>query len=259
MSDTNTVSFSDQSQNPNPLTNNLAQESTKTQLLLIPQLLNNGAEGWSILTDFLTAEYSRRQAPDFQSGEKMTENKSITPNPVTGKIYQSLVKLDTPEARALLSTYFPQGIISLSSESNIDYQELQQLLIKGEFQAADTLTRQKMCEIAGEAAVARKWVYFTEVQQFPISDLRILDQLWWIFSEGKFGFGVQRKIWLSVGRDFVKLWPKIGWKNGNEWTRYPNGFTWDLTAPVGHLPLLNQLRGVRFIDSLFAHPVWQEK
>jgi hypothetical protein len=28
---------------------------------------------------------------------------------------------------------------------------------------------------------------------------------------------------------------------------------------VGHLPLLNQLRGVRVAASLFSHPVWSEK
>jgi hypothetical protein len=62
-----------------------------------------------------------------------------------------------------------------------------------------------------------------------------------------------------MGRDFVKLWPKIGWKDGNSWTKYPRGFIWDLNAPVGHLPLLNQLRGVRVADSIFSHPVWSER
>ncbi|PLZ94121.1 hypothetical protein CI594_16205, partial [Fischerella thermalis CCMEE 5196] len=43
---------------------------------------------------------------------------------------------------------------------------------------------------------------------------------------------------------------------GNNWTRYPQEFTWDLSAPKGHLPLSNQLRGVRVIASIFAHPAW---
>lgn len=113
-----------------------------------------------------------------------------------------------------------------------------------------------MCELAGEAAVKRKWVYFTEVTQFSIVDLQTLNDLWVNYSEGKFGFSVQRRLWVSVGRDYNKLWPKIGWKNNNNWTKYPHEFIWDLSAPLGHLPLLNQLRGVRVTDSLFAHPVW---
>ncbi|NET49629.1 MAG: hypothetical protein F6K09_13095, partial [Merismopedia sp. SIO2A8] len=49
---------------------------------------------------------------------------------------------------------------------------------------------------------------------------------------------------------------KIGWKSGNSCTRYPNEFTWDISAPAGHLPLSNQLRGVRVMSSLLSHPAW---
>jgi GUN4-like len=67
---------------------------------------------------------------------------------------------------------------------------------------------------------------------------------------------VQRELWLSVGKNWEKLWTQIDWKNGNNWTRYPQGFTWDLSAPKGHLPLSNQLRGVRVMAALLSHPAW---
>ena len=54
--------------------------------------------------------------------------------------------------------------------------------------------------------------------------------------------------------DYVKLWPRIGWKLDGVWTRYPGAFTWSLDAPEGHMPLINQLRGVRLMDSLLNHP-----
>lgn len=228
MNDTKTVSFSD-----------FLTESPKKQLELIPQLITSGSTGLAILTEFF----------------KTNQNK--TPDLVTAKAYRLLTQLSTSESQQLLASYFPQGITPLNSERNIDYQPLQKVLLEQDFQAADSLTRAKMCELAGEAAIKRKWVYFTEVDQFPVTDLQTMNQLWWLFSEGKFGFAVQRKIWLSLGKDFTQLWPKIGWKNGNEWTRYPGEFTWDLSAPVGHLPLFNQLRGVREIASVFAHPAWQ--
>jgi len=63
-------------------------------------------------------------------------------------------------------------------------------------------------------------------------------------------------LWLAMGKNWEKLWSLIGWKQGNTWTRYPNEFIWDLTAPKGHLPLSNQLRGVRVISSLLNHPAW---
>jgi hypothetical protein len=147
-------------------------------------------------------------------------------------------------------------IVLLKSERNIDYSPLETLLKAQDFQAADKMTLEKLCELAGVEAIQRKWLYFTEVENFPLTDLQTIDKLWRNYSEGKFGFSVQREIWLSLGKNWEKLWPKIGWKTGNNWTRYPNEFTWDLSAPKGHLPLSNQLRGVRVMASLLSHPAW---
>ncbi|MBP0000258.1 MAG: GUN4 domain-containing protein [Cyanobacteria bacterium SID2] len=146
--------------------------------------------------------------------------------------------------------------ISLESERGIDYTPLQAVLVDGKFQEADQLTRELLCQLGGAGAVARKWLYFTEVDLIPAVDLRTLDRLWVAYSNGKFGFSVQRQLWLGVSQDWDKLWPKLGWKNGNSWTRFPQEFTWDLSAPKGHLPLSNQLRGVRVLAALFAHPAW---
>ncbi len=148
--------------------------------------------------------------------------------------------------------------ISLHSERNIDYSQLRQHLATGDFQTADRLTRELLCQLAGAGAIDRKWVYFTEVDGLPIADLQTIDRLWSSYSDGKFGFAVQRELWLGVGKNWDKLWVKLGWKNGNSWTRYPQEFIWDLSAPRGHLPLSNQLRGVRVLASLLAHPAWQE-
>lgn len=154
------------------------------------------------------------------------------------------------------NTSISLGVPLLPLEHGIDYVPLQKLLAQQQFQAADQLTLQKLCELAGPAAVQRKWLYFSEVESFPNADLQTIDQLWRIHSQSKFGFSVQRQIWLSVGKNWEALWPKIGWKNVNNWTRYPQEFTWDLTAPRGHLPLSNQLRGVRAISALLTHPAW---
>lgn len=230
-------------------------ESEKNQLQLIPKLASSGEAGLNILIDLLKPY----QSTSFNgSSDLSSNNASASLSLVVGKAYQALYQANTPYTQEFLQTYFPSGVIPLKSERNIDYQALQQYLAQQDFQSADNLTREKLCELAGEATLQRKWLYFTEVEQFPSSDLNTLNALWWIHSEGKFGFSVQRRIWLSVGKDFGKLWPKIGWKDGNNWTQYPNEFIWGLNAPQGHLPLLNQLRGVRVTASLFSHPVWSE-
>jgi len=217
----------------------LKSGSVKTQLQSISQLADAGADGTRLLMAFL-----RDRLPSGQ------------PTPIDGKVYQSLLAASDPQVQEFLQADFPTGVVPLTSDRDIDYTQLQQLLAKLDWQAADRLTNQKLCELAGSGAVQRKWLYFTEVQKFPIADLQTINSLWLVYSEGKFGFSVQRELWLSVGKNWDKLWPKIGWKSDNNWTRYPTEFTWNLSAPKGHLPLSNQLRGVRVMESLLTHPAW---
>lgn len=216
----------------------LKSESLKTQLQALQDIIQVGEAGLDLLMEFLL------------------ERRTTVATPLEGRAYQALYAANSAKATDFLQTHFPTGLVPLRSERNIDYGSLQQLLAQQDFEAADRLTLQKLCELAGPAAVQRKWIYFTETENLPITDLQTINTLWLLHSEGKFGFSVQREIWLSVGKDWEKLWPKIGWKSANNWTRYPQGFTWSLSAPRGHLPLSNQLRGVRVMASLLAHPAW---
>ncbi|MGB3616446.1 MAG: GUN4 domain-containing protein [Elainellaceae cyanobacterium] len=153
-------------------------------------------------------------------------------------------------------TALVDALVPIPSDRSLDYSTLRDCLLAQEFQDADRLTLEKLCELAGAAAVERKWLYFSEVNQFPATDLKTMDFLWRIFSRDKFGFAVQRDLWLGVGQNWDRLWPKIGWRD-ETWTRYPDGFTWSLSAPRGHLPLSNQLRGVRAMAALMNHPAWK--
>jgi hypothetical protein len=238
MIDQMTASIPEASNKIIELTRQLQSSSEKKQFQLIPELVSTGTVGLEVLMEFL-------------------KNQSATPvNLITGLAYQALYQADIPSTKEFLQTHFPTGIVPLQSEDGIDYTPLQEQLVKQDFLSADRLTLEKLCELAGAAAVQRKWLYFSEVENFPLTDLQTIDRLWYIHSQGKFGFSVQRELWLSLGKNWEKLWPKIGWKTGNNWTRYPNEFTWDISAPKGHLPLSNQLRGVRVIASLLSHPAW---
>ncbi len=224
----------------------LSSATAKKQIEILAELAQMGNEGVVVIQDFLLAQTTARSiAPSLQHLA------------VCGKAYQLLLAHPLPECQTFLRTHFPQGVVPLISEVGIDYAPLQELLAKQDFFNADRLTLQKFCELAGTAAMQRKWVYFTEVKSFPITDLQTINQLWVAYSEGKFGFSVQRELWLGLGKNWEKLWAKIDWKEGNLWTRYPKGFTWSIKAPIGHLPLSNQLRGVRVIEALLEHPAWE--
>ncbi len=145
------------------------------------------------------------------------------------------------------------------SEVGFDYSPLQQYLLNERYEEADRFTSSKLRELAGEKAVKRGYVYFSEVESIPGIDLSTLDKLWIIYSRGKFGFTVQSKILNSLGGRYDKLWPRIGWKKDGVWTRYPKSFDWSIEAPNGHMPLVNQLRGVRLMDSLLNHQALKTK
>jgi len=214
--------------------------SEKTQLQVMPDILALGAAGYPILQRFLLSRQQQSELPTY----------------IDGRCYELLLGTDVPEVQTFLQQHFQAGVVPLQSEQSIDYLPLQKLLAKQAFQAADALTLAKLCELSGPAAIKRKWVYFTEIEQYPIVDLHTINQLWLVHSEGKFGYSIQRQVWLSVGKNWEALWPKINWRSGRNWTRYPDEFTWDLSAPKGHLPLSNQLRGVQVLNALLSHPAW---
>jgi hypothetical protein len=218
----------------------LLQGNEKAQRQSLAILAEAKTSGWFVLQQYL--ETCQDHPPTWQMGSA----------------YRALWASGDASQLQFLAEAFPLGLVPLESDRGVDYEPVEQLLLKGEYEEADRQTLVKMCEAVGPAATKRKWLYFSEVDQFPAVDLKTLDRLWWVYSEGQFGFLVQRKLWISVGKTWEKLWPMIGWKSGNTWTRYPGAFTWTLAAPKGHLPLSNQLRGVRAMNSLMNHPAFTE-
>jgi len=145
------------------------------------------------------------------------------------------------------------------SEVDINYDDLQLMLVEQKFEEADKLTSSYLRKLAGKLAEKRGYVFYSEVKNMPGKDLQTIDRLWTIYSTGRFGFSIQAKILKSVGKKYELLWPKIGWKKEGIWTRYPTAFCWSLKAPDGHMPLINQLRGVRLMDSILRHPAIAER
>lgn len=146
------------------------------------------------------------------------------------------------------------GWFHAPSSCDFDYSDLQRALLKEHFEEADRLTSRALRELAGDQAVQRGYVYFSEVPAMEALDLTTIDRLWIAYSQGRFGFTVQARLLRSLNGRYERLWPRIGWKTDGVWTRYPGSFQWSMDAPEGHMPLVNQLRGVRLMDALLQHP-----
>nr|YP_010728580.1 hypothetical protein P6G74_pgp014 [Phymatolithon calcareum]WEA76931.1 hypothetical protein [Phymatolithon calcareum] len=178
---------------------------------------------------------------------------------IDGTIFKHLYLSEVINIQKKINHHFKDGVVELKSSNNINYIPLQKSLVSNNFKQANQLTQKYLRELAGlNHRNDRQWLYFTDILNLPSRDLKTIDTLWRIYSEGQFGFSIQRQIWLYNDQNWDKLWHRIGWKIDNIALRYPHEFVWDNTAPPGHLPLFNQLRGVQVLYALFEHPVWNK-
>jgi hypothetical protein len=88
----------------------------------------------------------------------------------------------------------------LSDALRGDYAQLEALLKAGKWQEADQETANQICQVMGRSEEG--WLRVEDIEQFPCADLRAIDQLWVRYSNGKFGFSVQKKIWQQCGKLF---------------------------------------------------------
>jgi hypothetical protein len=152
----------------------------------------------------------------------------------------------------------------LPSAMEIDYVPLATMLATGDFEAADQFTRDNLIKIAGKDAEGRGYVYWTEVKRLPSIDLATMERLWLQFSNGNFGYSIQKRVWDIENGNFDNFIRRIGWtKIDNDAERKlkwfgKSEFIYDTSAPKGHLPLTSALRGTQLISKLMKHPVWEE-
>lgn len=149
--------------------------------------------------------------------------------------------------------------VEMKSDVGMDYTPLKNWLEKGEFQKADDETRALLIKLAGEEAVQRKWVYFSDVKLIPIADMKTLDDLWRAYSGGKFGYSVQKSIWRQSDQMWNPFLEKIKWrKSSGAYPTWPGEFVYNTSAVKGHLPLTNHLRGDQLHQAIFDHPAFNK-
>jgi len=127
-----------------------------------------------------------------------------------------------------------------------DYTKLEQLLAAGQWKAANQETANKLLDVAGRQKEGT--LEIEDIENFSCPDLRAMDRLWVKYSNGRFGFSVQKRIYQSLGGTKVydeKVWSAfgevIGWKKkgekgkiGTDWLITDKEFT---NAPEAHLPI----------------------
>jgi serine/threonine protein kinase len=122
--------------------------------------------------------------------------------------------------------------IQLKSEVGMEYNNLRDLLKAQNWEEADKETYEVMIKAVGK----KSGDSFTsdELLNFPCQDLRTIDHLWVEYSKGRFGFSVQKEIYLSVGgklrsyeyEAFLRFYETVGWGGSIKYN----------TSTQGHLP-----------------------
>ncbi|NES18306.1 MAG: protein kinase [Symploca sp. SIO3E6] len=125
--------------------------------------------------------------------------------------------------------------------SEIDYSELRNLLARKKWQEADNKTWDLLCQVLGRRA--GYYLQTADIKNFPCEDLLIIDQLWSKYSEGRFGFTAQKRIYKEVEGDYPSFCDRVGWSLHNS-NPLPSRSTFKLRLPftqtpqmpVGHFP-----------------------
>lgn len=139
--------------------------------------------------------------------------------------------------------------LSLVSERGVDYTKLRDFLSNKKWQEADRETWLLMCQsLSLEPGTALE---IRQINQLPCEDLQIVDRLWLHYSQGRFGFSVQKQIYESVKGDYIRFCDRVNWPTYNSATA-SGQIKFTQKAPIGHLPSRSWVGGIQWLRHLDA-------
>ena len=126
----------------------------------------------------------------------------------------------------------------VSASGKDSYLKLRNLLAAKEWRKADEETYEIILQRANR--VKEGWLDYSATDRLSCKLLQELDYFWLKYSNGRFGFSVQRRIWQELGGKIdyqteCKLGEALGWRISNRWQDYDR-LNFSLEAPFGHFP-----------------------
>jgi eukaryotic-like serine/threonine-protein kinase len=176
--------------------------------------------------------------------------------PTATTLQQTNIKESPPPAKVSLPTIImgltTAGAIAIaglatvripvsSPSSSFIYKELETALAAQNWQEADLQTNRIMLKVAQRDDEG--WLDSRSIKNFPCEEFYTIDRLWLKYSNGRFGFSVQKPIYLETGNKLGEYNPiafrifgeRVGWRENGYWKSHDDlGF--DLLTPKGHLP-----------------------
>jgi len=156
-------------------------------------------------------------------GSKSPSAPTVSPPAVPKEFKREIISRETQPVQEV-----KKNPMELVSAKGIDYRELEKLLKAKEWRKADELTAKLMCQVANRES--QGWLDEKSIKSFPCEDLLTIDRLWLHYSNSKFGFSMQKKLWLECGGEIGKydyeVWKKfaakVGWYHPqkDDWRTY---------------------------------------
>ena len=138
---------------------------------------------------------------------------------------------------------------ALISARGVDYTKLRDFLSNKKWKEADRETWALMCQSLSQQPGTQ--LEISQIYQLPCEDLQTLDRLWVHYSQGRFGFSVQKQIYESVKRDYIRFCDRVNWQTYNSATTLGQ-IKFSQQAPIGHLPSRSWVGGIQWLRHLDA-------
>ena len=124
--------------------------------------------------------------------------------------------------------------LDLISAVGMDYRKLRDLVKTGKWIEADEETRRIMLTVAKREEEG--YLDTNSIDNFPCEDLRTIDYLWVKYSNGKFGFSVQKIIYQGLAKTYdSKMWDQFIHKIGR-YIYYEINESNYINPPEGYFP-----------------------
>ena len=198
----------------------LQNQDSKVRIAALDQALNYGEQGLDLVIASLKDESWDIQNAAYLLLKSRTEE----------KISQVLIESDA----------------HLRIGCTNDYTCLCNYLAQAKWEEADKETRRVMLVVAKREM--ENSLEVEDIDNFPCEDLRTIDHLWVKYSDGRFGFSVQKRIYqefIENGYEYGSkdIWEAFGDKIGWTYETWTTGEkcwscsgTSDITSPKGKLP-----------------------
>jgi predicted XRE-type DNA-binding protein len=234
----------------------------QSQIAEVPSRLSQdlATQLYQLLSSQLLSEIQTQLQQVQQEQKQLQSLLSELPSQVS-----QLVKTELEKAQ--LQTTVPTTSQTAASVQNeplsverLACTRLRELLAAGKWKEADRETKLVILQVSGleqEAKLDKE-----HLENFSCESLRTIDQLWVKYSNGRFGFSVQKHLFESVGgkpgvddyKAYCRFGERVGWLVKNCWLSETD-LIFTLDAPSGHLPLtpfLVLIRGIRSRKLFFS-------